>query len=216
MNKNVNVQRISKLAHKVANIATETLSSIFSLPAKPKGVLVHSPSGTRWEEYDLLKPESANDSKKPQPKADAEEGYLLDPFTVTRHPVLVVGEISQPVRAIRGWVNYLGGEIATTCCLDLALESIVEDPLSWGLLVVCIDEINDLHETIDALLLVRSANPKLPIILLSEKFSRHEFGVERRAICDVSLKIPASFVAFQLAIAQAVSNNRLYGDAVVK
>lgn len=50
----------------------------------------------------------------------------------------------------------------------------------------------DLVEIVDALISFRRRSPDLSVIILSAAFGGDEFQGERRAICDVSLRLPLS------------------------
>ncbi|SPJ27084.1 hypothetical protein [Falsiruegeria mediterranea] len=215
MKTNTRARHVLEKAHEMFVAGTRALSSYLTLPTKPKGVLVHSPKGVHWGDFQPDRPQPANADQNVQSRPLDSEQLLADPLLLREQPALVVSAKVRAAEDMSTWVEALGGEVATTSSISLALDSIAESTQSWGLLVVYADEIADIHEVVEALLLVRSVSSELPIILLSASFSGHEFGVERRAICDVSLKAPASFTSFRLAVSQAVSNNRLYNERVL-
>lgn len=58
--------------------------------------------------------------------------------------------------------------------------------------VVNLDAFEDLAAGIDALIEFREDAPDIGVILLSERVGGDDFGSERSAICDATLKLPAT------------------------
>ena len=56
----------------------------------------------------------------------------------------------------------------------------------------------------------RDRHPDIPVILLSDEFSTDDFGTDRLALCDVSLRIPFSFATFSFALREAEVNNAVW------
>ena len=61
-----------------------------------------------------------------------------------------------------------------------------------------------------ALRAFRDRHPDIPVILLSDEFSTDDFGTDRLALCDVSLRIPFSFASFGFALREAEVNNTVW------
>lgn len=57
------------------------------------------------------------------------------------------------------------------------------------------------------LMALRLKRPDLIVILMSNEFERHDFGQERLALCDISLRLPCTFAALELALVEAEINN---------
>ena len=68
-------------------------------------------------------------------------------------------------------------------------------------LVVNVDAF-DLVEIVDALISFRRQSPDVSVIILSAAFGGDEFQGERKAICDVSLRLPLSARRIQRAFSE--------------
>jgi AmiR/NasT family two-component response regulator len=84
-----------------------------------------------------------------------------------------------------------------------------ENPLAWlgqkrcefDFIFVDIEHAGGVHAAIDLCLGIRTEHPKSKIILLSDNSDRDDFGTERLAICDATLKKPVTYERLTDAIA---------------
>lgn len=58
------------------------------------------------------------------------------------------------------------------------------------------------------LMMIRQSFPRLPILIMSRKFKRNDFSLERRMIADASLRIPAKPTVLLEALGMALNNTR--------
>lgn len=94
--------------------------------------------------------------------------------------------------------------------LHEALYSITRLPSRWSLVIVDFDECErsmDLDEIVDELACFRSDTPHIPIITLSSGFARDDFGLERLAISDLSIRLPATTNKIFDSVRIACDNN---------
>ena len=75
-------------------------------------------------------------------------------------------------------------------------------------LVINLDGFASLDAAVTALMAFRQELPDVAVVIASRRFQRDEFSPERRAIADVSLKLPASAGRLTLAIGQARRHNQ--------
>lgn len=127
--------------------------------------------------------------------------------------MLLVSTRHQPVLELIRWFEDLGGEVATTTALDLALNAISESPANWGLFAVFMDGLEDTDGIVETLLLLRSIKPDLPVILISKDFVRNDYSTERMLICDVSLRAPIDQSALGNAVVQSIRNNKIFAQS---
>lgn len=76
------------------------------------------------------------------------------------------------------------------------------------LLIVDLGFFSDMDEATERLMAYRSSNRQVPTIIVSETFSYDDFDCSREAISDVSLMMPLTRERLELALSQAVVNNR--------
>ncbi|WP_114965566.1 hypothetical protein [Alkalilacustris brevis] len=75
------------------------------------------------------------------------------------------------------------------------------------LLLVDVDVISPCHRVVEDLIAFRRAEPETPIIIGSREFRCNDFSMERAAIADASLRLPAAGTELGMALALAVENN---------
>lgn len=190
----------------------ESIVRSISIPNTPKGILKLGPRSSQWEPFDSVVSEPANPPNRPEHQEFRKYDHLVEPHILSDRPVLLVSTRYQPVLELTRWLEELGGEVATTNALDLAVQAISEAPDRWGLLAVLMDGLEASAAIVETLLLLRSIKPDLPVILVSEEFKRHDYSTDRMLICDVSLRAPVSQTALQLAVAQSISNNLQFAN----
>lgn len=75
-----------------------------------------------------------------------------------------------------------------------------------ALVIVNLDEFPCLDDIVCALLVLRSDHPSAAVIIGSAAFQKSDFSSERKAIADVSVRLPASETTIMLAVSQAIGN----------
>lgn len=194
----------------VASKAAKHTVKTLQIPEALKGFLLLGPKTAAWAAFELPADPPANSAARQEFPALDDYAHLVEPHILQGQPVLLVSARTQPVLELTRWLEDLGGEVAATNALDLALHAITDTPDSWGLLAIFMDGLSDADGIVETLLLLRSIKPDLPIILVSEDFKRNDFGTERMLICDVSLRAPITQETLDLAVAQSISNNRIF------
>lgn len=63
---------------------------------------------------------------------------------------------------------------------------------AFDAIIVNLDAFEDLDTGVDTLLFFRLNNPSIAIVLVSTRVNRDDFGDHRRAICDATLRSPAT------------------------
>lgn len=81
-----------------------------------------------------------------------------------------------------------------------------------ALLLVDLDTLGGITELVDPLMRLRIRRPDLSVILLSEEVGAHDFGTDRLAIADVTLRLPCAFASFEFALAEAPINTALWQE----
>jgi hypothetical protein len=117
----------------------------------------------------------------------------------------MIGGSPQLVGHIAVQMEENGGKLLHTATFDEAVMSLVLKEQDW--ILVDIDSLGGIVRIFDRLRDLRDAFPSIPLILLSREFDRHEFGIHRLALGDVSLSVPFTVQAFELGLLQARTNN---------
>lgn len=73
------------------------------------------------------------------------------------------------------------------------------------LLVVNIDTFHSLDDAVPALVGLRRRHPKLAVVVASSRFHRHDFGSDRLALADASVRLPASRATIEIAVSHALA-----------
>lgn len=81
-----------------------------------------------------------------------------------------------------------------------------------AVVLVDIDPLGGIAKMVEPLMKLRLHRPDLTVILLTEEAESHDFGLERLALCDVTLRVPCSYAAFEFAIVEAPINNRAWQE----
>lgn len=76
-----------------------------------------------------------------------------------------------------------------------------------GYVIVDVEAMGGITAIASDLMALRLKRPDLIVILMSNEFERHDFGQERLALCDISLRLPCTFAALELALVEAEINN---------
>lgn len=126
----------------------------------------------------------------------------------------LVGFPSDPtVSKLKSIILTDGFDLDICSDIDTVTESIISSPDTWSLLVIDWDMLRrDLtaEEAVDILFYFRRFVNHIPMIIVSSEFSFDDFGTERIALSDVSVRSPVSPGRFKLAIKTACVNNEFF------
>lgn len=108
------------------------------------------------------------------------------------------------------WIGLMGGSV--TYAEEAGAGEDWLRRLAPRLDFILVDEsaAEDIRQLVEHCLFLRRALPEVPLLLLSPSVKGDDFGTERMAICDVTLRTPLSQAAFVRALRMARSNNRRY------
>lgn len=73
--------------------------------------------------------------------------------------------------------------------------------------VMDIEALGGIASAYTAIRRFRDRNPDVPVILMSSEFAADDLGTDRLALGDVSLRVPFTFAALDLALREAPINN---------
>ncbi|WP_377385462.1 hypothetical protein [Rhodobacter lacus] len=85
-----------------------------------------------------------------------------------------------------------------------------------ALLIVDLDTLGGVTAMADGLMRLRQGRPDISIVLLSEEVAGHDFGLERLALADVTLRLPCAFASFEFALAEAPINNAIWQERMAE
>ena len=80
------------------------------------------------------------------------------------------------------------------------------------LLLVDLDTLGGVAALADDLMRLRQSRPDIAVVLMSEEVAGHDFGLERLALTDVTLRLPCSFASFEFALTEAPINNAVWQE----
>lgn len=103
---------------------------------------------------------------------------------------LVMGFTPESAATVREHLRDLGVACTGTCSDVRQLLDVAEMGTAFNGLVINIDAFGDVEDAIDRLLEFRVKAPKMIVVLVSGKVAADDFGPERRAIGDVTLRWP--------------------------
>lgn len=104
---------------------------------------------------------------------------------------------SDEARDIQDWAyeqRHINVMVLAYCPETLAW--LGEKKTEFDVIIVDIDHVGGVHAAIDLCLGIRKTRPNSRIILLSAETERDDFGSERLAICDGTLRKPVSHSRF--------------------
>lgn len=113
---------------------------------------------------------------------------------------------------LRSWLGRAGFSVTAQPTLDEMIDELAADPDNTGIVFVEIESLGGITQTIEALLEIRKIAPAVTLVLLSEKATVSEFGTERLAICDATVKSPIGWKSLVEALEQAKTNNKIWQD----
>lgn len=122
----------------------------------------------------------------------------------TLHVLLVGFNVSDA----RSFSQTLSAVHVASCNSVARLEDVRATRHNFTHLIVNADAFGDANDVVDALLSFRKRNSNYVVILTSSKIIADDLGVERRPICDATLKLPISLSRLVDGIMAASANNR--------
>lgn len=81
-----------------------------------------------------------------------------------------------------------------------------------ALVLVDLDLLGGIALCAPALMALRLKRPDLCVIVLSEEVASHDFGLERLALADVTLRLPCAPASFEFALGEAPINNAAWNE----
>lgn len=112
--------------------------------------------------------------------------------------------------AVTVWLEAQVAGVAVCHDFGLAIAAALRSPARWSCMMVDLDRFGGIDETCDGLRHLRETVPQLPVILLSRRMRVNDYSTERLPICDVSLRLPLSPAALELALMDAIHNNLIW------
>lgn len=125
-------------------------------------------------------------------------------------PVVVVGSQRGSLAGALDWLADQSVPVRLLRSLETLASSEVCAEASHAL--IDLDAMGGVENAYEALRRLREDRPGLPVILASNFFRADDFGLERLPLCDVSLRLPCSFAAFEFALSEAEINNQIWQD----
>jgi len=108
------------------------------------------------------------------------------------------------------WLADLGHDAHHCSDLGAMLGAVQDMPGRWGLVVIDIDHVGSLEDTIDDMIDFREASPGVPVILISASVARDDLSAERLNIADATLRKPVFARSFTGALATVMENNEIW------
>ncbi|MBZ4022394.1 hypothetical protein CKO11_07980 [Rhodobacter sp. TJ_12] len=85
-----------------------------------------------------------------------------------------------------------------------------------ALLIVDLDTLGGVATMAESLMRLREGRPDISIVLMSEEVAGHDFGLERLALADITLRLPCAFASFEFALAEAPINNAIWQERMAE
>ena len=105
----------------------------------------------------------------------------------------------------------LGGKVDTETELYTALAAMIDDPLGYGLFVMDTDAFGGMEMGLRAFQMLRAADVRIPVILVSCESGRQVFPEERSA--PIMLKAPLSMVSLRVGFEHALHDRVIWRAA---
>jgi CheY-like chemotaxis protein len=125
------------------------------------------------------------------------------------HLMALVGVKEASLHKIHDFIRDEGGEILMldTTALNDGYPIARAKP---DHVIIDIESAGGIASAYSALRRFRDHHPDIPVILLSDEFSTDDFGTNRLALCDISLRTPFSFATLDFAMREAEVNNKAW------
>lgn len=103
-----------------------------------------------------------------------------------------------------------GHEVFVSDNMVNGLHDVLNSRHVWDVLFFKYEDFGTITSLFNFIRLFRLRCPSLPLVLVSTDFLRDDFGPERLALCDASLKLPTSPDRLEAAIEAAHANNAIW------
>lgn len=121
--------------------------------------------------------------------------------------VLVLGFDARDLLSLNRCLQDLGVVTRDTTSDTSQLEHIVTIQSRYSVIVINAEAFDDLGSAIDTLLPFRRQTAGLGVVLISSRVLRDDFGPERRAICDATLRSPITAHRLRQGIEAALEHS---------
>ncbi|MBI1219177.1 MAG: hypothetical protein GC186_11570 [Rhodobacteraceae bacterium] len=142
----------------------------------------------------------------PRPVVDEAEVRGADPLAWAGRSVLFCGSFRGCIGEMRIWLNSVGALSSSVGETLMPFEWIERHAHAFDVALVDCDHFEDADDVVDFGLHLRRIAPRLPVVMASSTVARNDFGMERRAICDATLRKPFSRSAFFIGVGVAMAN----------
>jgi hypothetical protein len=112
--------------------------------------------------------------------------------------------------AFRSWASRLDREAAFPLTIPSLLRQLARGEPAPAAVVVDLHRCQPLAAAVEQLIAFRLTSPTVPVVLVMDDLRRHDFGTERLAMCDVSLRGPIDMALLELALCEAIANNNAW------
>ena len=125
-------------------------------------------------------------------RLDAKAAEMASYYPLEHSRVLLIGFRADDLCNINHALRIIGVDSVDWISNVHHLHKSCEYRLGFSHILVNIDAFHDVECAVDALLAYRSTSPDVVVVACSQMVSRDDFGCERTAICDATLKMPIS------------------------
>lgn len=124
----------------------------------------------------------------------------------TGRQFLLLGPFADVQDDLCAWIMDVGAQASMTGAVMPSVHWIARRAERFSAALLDADDIEPVARLVETGLALRRVAPRLPVVILSSKVSRHDFGKERLPICDATLRRPLSRSAFFLGVCAAEMN----------
>ncbi|WP_181892950.1 hypothetical protein [Falsiruegeria mediterranea] len=150
-----------------------------------------------------LSPEAIPDTSLCAGSSNEHVPWELVPSDLAAHDVIVLTVEDLDLRAAVSDVRHLTRSTTYIESFNAALSWISSRRGDNIIFVVNMAAFDDSEAAVFNLMTLRNDFPQLPIVILSRTFKQNDFGDERKAIADCSLKIPTNPTVLALSLSSA-------------
>lgn len=111
---------------------------------------------------------------------------------LSRARVLLMGFAPAALSRMREELHSAGVRMVASCPSVKQLDNVVGMGLSFNLVVVNGDAFTDIDNAVDNLICFRCSAPHVRVLFVSTEVKGDDFGSDRRAICDATVRAPVS------------------------
>lgn len=143
------------------------------------------------------------------PVQDADDGQNSGSVDWAGRSLLFCGPFRGCIGEMRIWLNSVGALSSLVGETQMPFAWIERHAHAFDAAIVDCDHFEDADAVVDFGLHLRQIAPYLPVVMASSTVARNDFGMERRAICDVTLRKPFSRSGFFTGVETAMSNRAI-------